>query len=319
MELVERYLQAVRFLLPKRQRDDVDRELSEDLRSQVEEREAELGRPLNEDELSGLLKGFGHPALLALRYRQDRHLIGPEVFPLFAFAVKSVLGILAVVHILAPAVYLVATGEPSGRVVGLFLRFPGVALPVLAWLTIAFAILDTHVVRSAVERALASWSPRSLPEVAKRDEATRPPSAACLVLTAVLGVWWLAGLAYPPLLLGPAAQYVDFGPIFHRLYVPMAAVAAASVAIGAFRLSHPRSARLAAMAGALVDGLGLAVLYLLWRADVYVVARDAMTSMQGYQGLLEAINAGVRISLASALFIGGTVFVWKCLKHLRAR
>ena len=43
MDFLERYLQAVRFLLPKKQRHDIDQELSEELRSQIEEKEAELG------------------------------------------------------------------------------------------------------------------------------------------------------------------------------------------------------------------------------------------------------------------------------------
>ena len=40
MELLDRYLQAVRFWLPKAQRDDIAAELSEDIRSQIEERES---------------------------------------------------------------------------------------------------------------------------------------------------------------------------------------------------------------------------------------------------------------------------------------
>src|SRR5512134_3652288 len=99
MDLVERYLQAVRFWLPRKQRDDVGRELSEDMRAQIEDKEAELGRRLSDDETAALIKGFGHPLTLALRYQQGRYLIGPEVFPIFLFAVKSVLGVLAAVHI----------------------------------------------------------------------------------------------------------------------------------------------------------------------------------------------------------------------------
>jgi hypothetical protein len=46
MELIERYLQAVKFWLPKRQKDDIIAELSGDIYSQIEEREAALGRAL---------------------------------------------------------------------------------------------------------------------------------------------------------------------------------------------------------------------------------------------------------------------------------
>ena len=159
MELLERYLQAVRFFLPKDQREDVVRELSEELRSQIEEQEGEQGRPLDEAELAALLEAVRPPVLLALRYQQGRYLIGPALFPLYWFAVKSVLGILAIVHILLPAIFFLFTQAGAGKVVGLFLRFPGVAAQVLAWMTLGFAVLETAVVRSAIERALSSFAP----------------------------------------------------------------------------------------------------------------------------------------------------------------
>ena len=39
MELVDRYLQAVKFWLPRHQKDDILAELSADLQSQIEDRE----------------------------------------------------------------------------------------------------------------------------------------------------------------------------------------------------------------------------------------------------------------------------------------
>ena len=46
MEILESYLKAVRRNLPFSQRNDIIRELSEELRSQMEEKETELGHPL---------------------------------------------------------------------------------------------------------------------------------------------------------------------------------------------------------------------------------------------------------------------------------
>jgi len=50
MEMIDRYLQAVKFALSPAQRDDIIKELRDSILSQVEEKEATLGRPLNEDE-----------------------------------------------------------------------------------------------------------------------------------------------------------------------------------------------------------------------------------------------------------------------------
>jgi hypothetical protein len=56
MELLDRYLQAVRFWLPKAQQQDIIAELSSDLRSQIDDRETELGRPLDDAELEVILR-----------------------------------------------------------------------------------------------------------------------------------------------------------------------------------------------------------------------------------------------------------------------
>ena len=44
-ELLNRYLQAVRFWLPRTQQQDIIAELSSDLHSQIEDKETELGAP----------------------------------------------------------------------------------------------------------------------------------------------------------------------------------------------------------------------------------------------------------------------------------
>src|SRR5271166_2504755 len=91
MELIDRYLQSVKWMLPRKQQDDVIRELSDEILSQVEEKEAALGRPLTEDEQAALLKQLGHPMLLASRYSKRRYLIDPSVFAIYWMVLRLVL------------------------------------------------------------------------------------------------------------------------------------------------------------------------------------------------------------------------------------
>ena len=55
MDLIERYLAAVRRNLPADKATDVTAELREDLLSRIEEREESLGRTLQKEELSALM------------------------------------------------------------------------------------------------------------------------------------------------------------------------------------------------------------------------------------------------------------------------
>ena len=90
MELLDSYLRAVKRYLPRGQADDIIKELGDDLRSQIDEKGTELGRPLSDAEEMAIFKENGDPMLVARRYRQDRRslslgweLIGPELFPMY--------------------------------------------------------------------------------------------------------------------------------------------------------------------------------------------------------------------------------------------
>src|SRR6202790_4110969 len=91
MELLDRYLHAIEFWLPKRESHDIIAELSEDLRSQIEEKEAELGRKLEDAEVEAILKRCGAPLEVALRYRPQQYLIGPTLFPIYRFVLAGLL------------------------------------------------------------------------------------------------------------------------------------------------------------------------------------------------------------------------------------
>jgi hypothetical protein len=98
MELIECYLQAVKFALPQKQQDDIVRELRDNLLSQVEEREAVLGRPLREQEQAQIVKRLGNAVLLANRYGGQKHMIGAPIFPIYKRVLTAALGIALLVH-----------------------------------------------------------------------------------------------------------------------------------------------------------------------------------------------------------------------------
>jgi hypothetical protein len=92
MEMIDRYLQAVKFGLPQTQRDDIIKELRDSILSQVEEKEAALGRPMSVDEQVELLQKLGRPMHLASRYRKQQYMIGGAMFPHLLESVESLAG-----------------------------------------------------------------------------------------------------------------------------------------------------------------------------------------------------------------------------------
>ena len=64
MDLVERYMAAIRRNLPAAKADDIAAEIAEDLESRREDREDALGRPLTREETEAMLRSFGHPLVV---------------------------------------------------------------------------------------------------------------------------------------------------------------------------------------------------------------------------------------------------------------
>jgi hypothetical protein len=209
MTLVDRYFETLRVFLPGDDHADVIRELREDIDERVSETEAALGRRLKDAEEAAVLKPLGHPLLLASRYRPQRHLIGPLVFPYYWLALRVALVGVTAVNIIGR--------DPEGLVVN--------ALSVIGWFTLMAAAAEHWLRRSGT---LERWDPLRLARedwtVARataRREASTPVS---LFVGAVLGGWWLLGLKYPQMLLGNGADYMAFGPIVHRWYPLIVAV-----------------------------------------------------------------------------------------------
>src|ERR1700756_2884761 len=103
MELLDRYLQAVKKHLPWKRQDDIIAELRANLESQLEEKEAQLGRPLTQIEAEEWLKQLGQPTQMAARYQPQQYLIGPMLFPTYWY-------VLRLVFFWAVAIYLIVSG-----------------------------------------------------------------------------------------------------------------------------------------------------------------------------------------------------------------
>jgi len=196
MELVDRYLQAVKFWLPREQKDDIIAELSEDLRSQIEEKEAERGRKLADAEVEPILKRCGSPMKVAGRYLPQRSLIGPALFPIYSVVIRSL-----IFYFLFPWLLVwigVAIFSPDFRA-----DHPGAALFLsldpwwlagtysLLFCTLAFAMLERSQMRS---QAMNQWNPSALPVAHDRNNISRGGTIFELTLSvASLALWFELG------------------------------------------------------------------------------------------------------------------------------
>lgn len=314
MDMLDRYLQAVKFFLPANQQHDIARELSENLISQIEDREEELGRPLDESEQADILRRHGHPMLVAGRYRSGQQLIGPVFFPLYLFSLKAGLGVALLVTVVLAIVTAALHGDPVRHAVAAMLSFPGRALMVFAWTTLGFAALDLAQARL---RLSGNWDPRTLPKVAIRDQQISRLRTLCeLVFQMAALVWFLLLPNAPVLILGPAAAIVEFAPPARTAYVPLLVVILATMALHTVDFARPYWTRSRAMLRLSVAFMSLLVFAFLAVADHFVSAAALTRDPAATERVVRVIDASFRIGFAVAAVIA-TVEIVKILRRLK--
>ena len=303
MELLERYLQAVRFFLPRRAQDDIIRELEENLISQMEDREESLGRALTDDERADILRRHGHPMVVAGRYRPRHHLIGPAFFPIYLFALQAGLGVALVVTIVVGAIDALVHGDVAARLVRSLLAYPGRALMVFAWTTLSFAVLDWAQAQLPLSR---SWDPRTLPRVVSRENRMSRVTSVCECLAAAAAMIWLLLIAQSPsLILGPATAILDLAPIWWVVYVPILILLLAVLTLSIVNVIHPTWTPARSYARLATQGISLTVGAVLLRAGEWVVAKDSMVLENGTtsSGVADLVNNGIEVGLVIALVV----------------
>ena len=222
MELLDRYLQAVRKYLPARRQDDIIAELRANMESQIEDKESELNRPLSQGEFDDLLRKMGHPMLVASRYQPQQYLIGPTLFPMYLYVLRLALMWVFVICIILAAVVTPLTTPGANAIFVALLRTPFTLMQTAAWITLVFAALDFAKTRypnacPPFAGVNQNWNPSSLPPLEK--DPNRPgkrrsfaQAIAEIVFTALFLVWLLLIPSHPFLMLGPGVAYLKVTP-----------------------------------------------------------------------------------------------------------
>jgi hypothetical protein len=330
MELLDRYLQAVRKHLPWQRQDDIIAELRANLEAQLEEKEAELGRPLTAVEMEDWIKQLGSPLQMAAHYRPQQYLIGPTLFPIYRNVLKIALIWATIIYCLAQAIALVTKTPHLIDLVRALFAAPGFLLTVAAWATLVFAVLEYLVARQIVNipalcPPAGAWSPAGLaPLDPAGNSGAKPKSFASAIAEIIFGFFWLVWLllvpAHPYLLLGPGAYYVSalpykLAPIWVPVYWCIVACGALQLGWNLIELvragwqkTHPLLP-LVYRAGGLVP----VILLLTTKDHALVLLKNPALDQARLGATLSGINETVNMSVNSVcavlsiLLVGGIV------------
>jgi len=323
MELLDRYFQAVRFWLPKTQKQDIIAELSEDICSQIEEKETELGRKLKEGEVEAILKRLGRPVLVAGRYSPQQYLIGPLLFPIYRFVLRLVALFYLVPWVLVWIGFM--TFDPAYRV-----RHSGGSLiGALAalwgpfWLTAFFAFGAVTIIFAVLERAqtksrfMENWDPGKLPAVRDPNQISRASSIFELAAGTVFLVWWI-GLR-SPIVLGQSAVRITLAPVWQYFFWGYVSLALATIATSGANLFRPYWTRARASVRLATDVIGAALFCWLCKSAILAGISVATVAPAKTVEITDAINLWMSRGFPIAVVVGIVTAAFDVRRIVRAK
>jgi hypothetical protein len=315
MELLDRYLQAVKKYLPWNRQDDIVAELRANLESQLEDKEAELGRPLTTSEAEAWLRQLGSPMQVAVRYQPQQYLIGPAIFPAYWYVLRLALGWTLAIYAIVSAISI-ATGNLNGQaVLDAVLHIPGVLITTAAWVTVIFAALELGgncgaFKLPALPIPFADWDPAKLPPLdAQVAGGKKPRTYAQAVAEVIFGflvlVWLLLVRNHPAVMFGPGAAYFEttpyqLAPVWLEFYWWIIALNAVQLVWRSIDLLRGGWQHPARMQHIVVKAMGLTPLVLLLTTPGHILLtlKNPALDQARYGDALVSINKGVYTGFA---------------------
>ena len=170
MEILERYLYAIRMRLPKNSREEVIMELRSLLLDNIE---SKYGDNPTDAQIKESIKAFGSPAKIAAEYGQTKFIIRPEYTELYLMIIKivalAIFGSLVVAFLVQAVGGQLADTNIAIEILKLFGNSIQGAIAASGTVTLIFFIIS-QVKEDAEDELEDDWTPSDLPELPKSNE-----------------------------------------------------------------------------------------------------------------------------------------------------
>lgn len=312
MDLLERYLQAVGQYLPAKGKVDTLAELRANLLSEIEGREEELGRPLNDAEVAAVLEQHGRPVVVAARYLPQHFLIGPGLFPLYWFTLLKSFPLVLLAYAVVQAANFIF-GEKTASVGSAIGHLPGVLFTFWAVVTLGFAVFEFAQGRYFAQvKWSKEWNPRDLPALTQQKGASFANRVADLIVNSVMFLWLLAVPTHPYLILGPGGSVrgLPFGlsPEWHIFYWQIVGLLGLMLVLKLVILLS-RSVSWRKGIEVATQAVSILILVVMVQARTYFAPSPTGGELPNLQ-TLASVNYSVNLGFKIALAISVVKFAW---------
>lgn len=302
-DLLQRYIAAVARRLPsgdaaaQAKTADIVAELREVLLSTIEAKEEALGRAATNDEVADVLKAFGHPVVVASRYRGNEYLIGPSYYPWFWHVQRIAVGGALVIGFGIATVRGLGSDEPIRAA----MRGMGSAIEIAL---VVFGVVTALFI--AAERGKldlkwsGQWDPRDLPRDNIRQPKTLFDTGVALTCDIIFLLWWTKVVSFPAEIPAQDGRSVAFAfsPAWAAVYWPILTLAVGATLVNAADLVRPAWTRARALVSIAGHTAGLGILWVLYTSQPLVSATVVNGgATEQTDRVLRIIDSVVQVSL----------------------
>jgi hypothetical protein len=329
MELLDRYLEAVRKQLPWERQDDIIAELRANLEAQLEDRQEEPGRTLTAEEAKAWVAQLPPPAMMAGRYRRQQYLIGPGLFPIYSLILRMVMFWVFTIAVIVNGIRLFthpwsATAVPGAIADVAFVVLLNAAIITLIFAAIEYAGLHHPEWVPQIAQHTSKWDLSALPQidpVTHVKKRTQARTIADAVGHTLMLCWLLLLPKYPVLILGPGTFAVHalpftLAPVIMNFYWAVVALSVVQLAwkvmdlytgawMGERKLEHFA-----------VKLMGMIPLVIALQAPehLWIVLKDPAADFAKYGTQLAQINQAIYLGLRIVLAIVVITFLIDVVK-----
>jgi hypothetical protein len=312
MELVDRYLQAIKTFLTGKNQDDILLELRESLLSQIDEKEQSLGRPPTSEEVESIIRESGPPFMVAARFGPHRSLIGPALFPFYWLALKVLLFVALVAQLIESSIRVIVNSDTSA-----LFAIPRNLLLEAVWITGIFAVVEYALSLANVKWKPIRWNPKSLPKLRGELKVARRSESIAAIIFGLAGLVWLRTLPNSIFLAGQPD--LVFAPIWSMMYRFFVLLAIAGVLRGIALLIRPHWAAFNVWSHLAMNAATLVTFYFLFHAGTWFAVSNASSNRPHWEAVVATLNQVFYYGLLVSVIGMAVAVAWDLYQCLRGK
>ena len=304
MKMIKNYLDSFENYLTIENHREIREELEASLLDQIEEKEEQLSRVLNEQEQEELLLKIGHPMKVAAGYLPNQQLVSEEYFPAYKKVLTIALWIYGIITVLRllPFSLSIVDGAFITTPLVIFWALVETGIWVFAWVTLAFYLFQKNAMNIDF---LYAWSPKQLSSSGRKLPLSRVETAFEIFFVALFLAWWnsLFG-AESVFFQTKIVKAITLSESMRALLWPVNILGILSIAISLYNLIKAGWNRHSLVLNILLDVACLVVICIMLQFDQYATVELLQEYSPAVTKFVEHLALNARITLGViALFV----------------